>query len=194
MHESEAVAPPRNWATGLGNWATGLGTGLLAGIIMAMFAMIAGATYLNKGFFTPLYMIGAPFAGTEDVMTSIQHARSGNMFWFSLGAALSGAAVHAGMSAFLGLAFGVVAGRPTMLNGAIAGITYALVVMLLTSFVVLPITAAILGGGSVVNHMPSRVGWPTWVTSHVIYGLVLGSGVSVLRQRTGQGQRPLVAA
>jgi hypothetical protein len=50
----------------------GAGGGVIASLVMAMFAMIAGATYLNSGFFTPLYHIASTFIAPDAMMQSMQ--------------------------------------------------------------------------------------------------------------------------
>ncbi len=39
--------------------------GVIGGVLMAMFTMLATATYLQMGFFTPLYAIAALRIGTS---------------------------------------------------------------------------------------------------------------------------------
>jgi len=48
------------WKRGIG---LGVAGGIVAAIAMAMFAMIAAATYQGTGFFTPLYHIGSSLGG-----------------------------------------------------------------------------------------------------------------------------------
>ena len=64
--------------------------GMLGGVMMAMFTMIATATYLHMGFFTPLYVIASPFAGPQSMMTAMH----GGAFYFALGPAVLGLVVH----------------------------------------------------------------------------------------------------
>src|SRR5438876_11954682 len=45
--------------------------GMIGGILMALFTMLATATYLQMGFFTPLYAIAAPLIGQQPLMTSL---------------------------------------------------------------------------------------------------------------------------
>ena len=63
--------------------------GIIAGMVMAMYAMIASATFLGQGFFTPLYGIASPLVGSEAMMTSLKQG-----FYFDLGPALVGLVVH----------------------------------------------------------------------------------------------------
>jgi hypothetical protein len=53
-------------------------------------------------------------------------------------------------------------------------VLYALAVMLVMSFAVLPLAAEVLSGGAVVADMATQLGWATWIVAHVVYGLVLG--------------------
>src|SRR2546428_13968049 len=73
--------------------------GVIGGILMALFTMLATTTYLQMGFFTPLYAIVAPLIGQQPLSTSL---KSGG-FYFALGPALLGLAVHLLWAALLGL-------------------------------------------------------------------------------------------
>ena len=53
---------PRGWAIVV---VGGLVAGAVAGMAMAMWTMVAGATFRDTGFFTPMYLIAAAFAGTD---------------------------------------------------------------------------------------------------------------------------------
>ncbi|HEX6331886.1 MAG TPA: hypothetical protein VF129_11465 [Actinomycetota bacterium] len=43
------------------------------------------------------------------------------------------------------------------------------------SWVTLPITAEVVGGGEAVDDMPSMVGWGTFTVEHALFGFVLGT-------------------
>jgi membrane protein implicated in regulation of membrane protease activity len=47
--------------------------GMIGGILMALFTMLATATYLQMGFFTPLYAIAAPVLATWDIRSENRH-------------------------------------------------------------------------------------------------------------------------
>ena len=159
--------------------------GALGAIVMAMYAMIAAATYQHTGFFTPLYHIASPIIGTDTMM------RSMGSTYFTAGPALLGLVVHMMVGIFLGVIFALGASR-LGLGGAAAvggGIVYGIAVMLFMGYVGLPITAAILRGGDMVSDMADVVGWGTFTAEHAIYGLVLGAawaarGVTVDRVRS----------
>ncbi len=44
--------------------------GVIGGVLMALFTMLATATYLQMGFFTPLYAIAAPLIGRQTLLNS----------------------------------------------------------------------------------------------------------------------------
>src|SRR5260370_36269089 len=105
--------------------------GMIGGAVLAMFTMIATATYLNMGFFTPLYAIASPLAGQQTLMTS-QHQ---GLFYFALGPALLGLVVHMTWSALYGMIFGLIV-YATHLKGTLAvisGMVYGVLVVLLMS-------------------------------------------------------------
>lgn len=137
--------------------------GMIAGVVMAMYAMIASAFFLGQGFFTPLYGIASPIIGSEAMMTSMQKG-----LYFALGPAILGLVIHMMWSALYGVIFGQVV-QAAHLTGApavVSGIVYGIVVMLFMSFVVLPIVGA---GG-----MPAAIGWVSFTIEHMMFGIVLG--------------------
>lgn len=164
--------------------------GALGALVMAMFAMIAAATYQHTGFFTPLYHIASPIIGTDTMM------RSMGTTYFSAGPALLGLAVHIMVGMVFGLIFALIASRVGLRGAAAvpAGVVYGLMVMLFMGYLGLPITAAVLRGGDMVSDMASLVGWGTFSVEHAIYGLVLGGiwaarGVTVARVRASAEAR-----
>jgi hypothetical protein len=155
---------------------TGALFGAGAAIVMAMFAMIAAATYQGTGFFTPLYHIASSVLDPSTMMRSMQAAGSGDTFVFSAGPAVVGSALHLLTGAFWGAIFGLLVstGRLRGLIGLLAGIVYGLAVMVVMAFVGLPIVAALFGGGDPISDMPRLAGWGTFTIEHAIYGGVLG--------------------
>lgn len=157
----------------------GVTAGVVAAIVMAMYAMIAGATYLGSGFFTPLYHIASTFIDPKAMMTSMEKAMSGeSSFYFSFGPALVGMMVHLATGAAFGAIFALLA-RALGLRGGVAAITgaiYGVVVMLFSSYVALPIVASVFGGGDAISGMAQMVGWTTFTIEHLMFGLVVGLG------------------
>ena len=139
-------------------------TGMIGGAIMAMFSMIATATYLGMGFFTPMYVIASPLIGQQVLMTSLHQG----LFYFALGPALLGLIVHMMWAALYGMIFGLIA-FGAHLKGVVAvisGLIYGVLVMLFMSFVI----ASIVGAPNMLNLL----GWSTWTIGHLLFGLVLG--------------------
>ncbi len=137
--------------------------GMIGGVLMAMFTMIATATYLHMGFFTPMYAIAAPLIGRQALMASMTHG----VFYFALGPAVLGLVVHMMWSALWGIIFGLIA-RGLHLSGAaaiISGLIYGVIVMLIMAYIIVPNVGA--------PNLLQMVGW-SFVISHLLYGLPLG--------------------
>lgn len=149
----------------------GLIAGMVAGAVMAMYAMVASATFLHQGFFTPLYGIASPLVGARAMMASMQQG-----IYFALGPAVLGLVVHMMWSALYGVVFGLIA-RATRLRGAsaiVAGAVFGLAIELVMSVIVLPI----LGLAS----MPGTIGLPSFTVEHLLFGLTLGLWVAARPQ------------
>jgi hypothetical protein len=154
----------------------GVGAGILGAVLMAAFAMIASATYHGTGFFTPLYHIAASILSPDAMMASATEAQAGNPFHFVALPVLAGILLHLSVGAVFGAVFPLV-GRLLGVRrwGWLAlGITYGAAVLLLMSFVGLPIAAALFGGGDPIANMPELAGWWTFGIEHVLFGSVLG--------------------
>ncbi len=145
----------------------GVIVGLTGGVLMAMFDMVASATYLQMGLFTPLYAIAVPLIGQQPLLTSM----TDGVFYLAPGPALLGLVVHLLWSALWGLIFGLLARRLHLTGGRaiISGLVYGVLVMLVMFFVVLPIVGA--------SHLLQLLGgWSFSLTiAHALfYGLPLG--------------------
>ncbi|MCA1726993.1 MAG: hypothetical protein LC722_04900 [Actinobacteria bacterium] len=158
---------------------TGAVWGVIGAVVMAMYAMVAGATYLGTGFFTPMYHIASAVIEPDAMMASMQAAMErGNDFHFAAGPAMLGMAVHIAVGVAYGVVFGLLA-RALRLSGAgavAAGLVFGLAVLAFSSFVGLPLAAAVFGGGDPIRDMPRIVGWPTFTLEHLLFGGVLGIG------------------
>jgi hypothetical protein len=165
-------------AAGLSPRDAGIGAliGAGAAIAMAMFAMIAAATYQGTGFFTPIYHIASSVLDASEMMRSMQAAAGGDAFVFSAGPAVVGFALHLLTGAFWGAIFGLIVSTARLRGvvGLIVGIVYGLLVMLFMAVIGLPIVAAVFGGGEPISDMPRLAGWGTFTIEHAIYGAVLG--------------------
>ncbi|MFN2389956.1 MAG: hypothetical protein ABR575_10190 [Actinomycetota bacterium] len=158
---------------------TGASWGIAGAVVMAMYAMIAGATYLGSGFFTPMYHIASSVIEPNAMMTSMQKAMEGQSnFHFVLGPAAVGMMVHLMTGAAYGVVFASIA-RALRLSGAASvavGAVFGIGVLLFSSFIGLPLAAALFDGGDPIADMPKMVGWTTFTIEHVMYGSVLGAG------------------
>src|SRR5947209_18105522 len=143
----------------------GVLVGMLGGVLMALFTMLATATYLQMGFFTPLYAIAAPLIGRQTLLNSM----TSGVFYFAPGAALLGLLIHLLWASFWGMLFGLIARGLHLTEGAaiIGGLVYGLLVMLVMLFVVVPIVGA--------PDLPRLVGSLSFIIAHALfYGLPLG--------------------
>ncbi|WP_306362926.1 hypothetical protein [Nocardia sp. CC227C] len=160
--------------------------GVAAAMVMAAYAMIAAATYQNTGFFTPLYHIASTVIAPDTMMTSVERAGAGSLFYFSFGPAVLGAVIHIMVGAVYGALFAVIA-RVTALHGlpvlTMAGIVWGLLVFAISTWIGLPLAAAIFGGGEPIRDMAGMVGYPTFIAEHLLFGAALGM---MLAWRTGR--------
>ena len=139
--------------------------GMIGGVLMMVFTMLASATYLQMGFFTPMYAIAAPLIGRQTLLNSMANG----LFYFAPGPALLGLLVHLLWSAFWGMIFGLIARGLHLTEGVaiISGLVYGLLVMLVMIFIVVPIVGA--------PDLPRLVGTLSFIIAHALfYGLPLG--------------------
>ena len=165
--------------------AYGAGAGVVASVVMAMYAMFA-AWSKGEGFFTPMYHIASLWAPKDAMMTSMQDAMHGTDFHFVFGTAILGAVIHMMTGATYGAIFGVIASRLSLGVAVLAGVglVYGFLVFLFSAYVGLPIAAAVFGSGDPIKNMAEMAGWGTFVIEHLLYGLTLGLLVAVTRTRT----------
>lgn len=151
--------------------------GAASSLFMAMFAMIASATYQNHGFFTPLYHIASVFIDPKTLMTSMGKGMAGSNFYFDLGPAMLGVLMHMMVGAAYGVGF-VVFVRAARLSQpgllVAVGIGWGAGVFGISSFIGLPLAAAIFGSGDQISDMASMVGYGTFMIEHLIFGAALG--------------------
>lgn len=170
--------------------------GVVAALVMGLFAMIASATYQDTGFFTPLHHIASALIEPTAMMRSMEAGMAGDTFAISVGPALLGLALHLATGAFWGAIFGLIVGTGWLRGviGLVGGIVYGLAVMIVMAFVALPVIASIFGGGEPISDMPRLAGWGTFTIEHAIYGAVLGlwpllRGSELQPRRAGQPAR-----
>jgi len=148
--------------------------GMVAGMAMAMFAMVASVTYQHHGFFTPLYHISALLESPDAMMTSVSQAMAGHHFWFTAGPALLGLMIHMVTGAAYGMVFVLITQRLHRSLVIPAGMAYGLAVFVISSFIGLPIAAKVTASGPVITNMAKMVGWSTFAVEHLMFGTVLG--------------------
>ena len=148
---------------------------MIAGAVMAMFAMVASVTYQHRGFFTPLLHMSALFGSPDAMIRSGAEAMTGNKFWFSVGPAVAGLAIHMMTSAMFGVGFAFLARRVSRTALVPAGAGYGLAVSVVSGLIGLRVAATITNSGVVISNMASMVGWATFAIEHMMFGLVLGA-------------------
>jgi hypothetical protein len=155
---------------------SGAAAGIVAAVVMGMFAMVAGATYQGVGLFTPMYHIASSVLGPDTMMDSAARAQAGDLFYFLPGPAALGMMLHLAVGAVFGAIFPVVGSllRARGLGWLALGILYGAAVLAVMSFVGLPLAAIVLGGGDPIRDMPQIAGWWTFGMEHLLYGAVLG--------------------
>jgi hypothetical protein len=151
---------------------------MVAALVMGLFAMIWAATH-GLGFYTPLYQVTA-VVEPGPLGVSLDEAAKGFRYYFEIGPAAAGMAVHLAIGAGFGALFAVVA-RAVRLRGraaAAAGAAYGLAVGGLMGLVLLPLAAGETAGGQLIADAPRLLGWPVFTVEHLLYGLTLGLLVS----------------
>ena len=165
--------------------ATGALAGMAGAAAMAMYAMVVAGAVKHTGYLTPLYHIASSFVGGSAMMHSMASAMTGSGFYFGAGPALLGLVVHMMMGAMTGMIFAIAITRRPVPSALIlaAGAAFGMLVLVVNSFVVLPIAAKVFGGGEPIAHMGRVVGWTHFAVEHLIYGMVLGVIVAAFGAR-----------
>ena len=180
------LAENRTDATQAGRVAgLGAGAGVVAGLVMAMWAMGA-SVQKDHGFFTPLYHIASLFDSPASMMSSMKAAMTGGgQFHFEAGPALLGAMIHMMTGAMYGVMFFLLIARARLSAAATAaaGMAYGAVVFAVSSWIALPLAASVFSAGDPIRHMPKLAGWGTFFVEHLMYGVALGVLAAVLLTR-----------
>jgi hypothetical protein len=148
--------------------------GMVAALVMGLFAMVVAAVR-GLGLYTPLYLVTA-VVEPGPLQVSRNEAAEGWRFYFEVGPAAAGLAVHLAIGAGFGAVFALVV-RAVGLRGLVAvaaGVLYGLVVAGFMSQVVLPLAAGETAGGELIADAPDLLGWPVFTVEHLLYGLTLG--------------------
>ena len=88
-----------------------------------------------------------------------------------------GAIIHMMIGAMYGAVFAIAAAQlqrrgPVLIT---AGAVWGAVVFVISSFIALPIAAAVFSSGDQISQMAAKVGYGTFLTEHVLFGLALGA-------------------
>jgi len=164
----------------------GAGAGVIASLVMAMYAMLA-AYAKDTGFFTPLYHIASLVTDDSDMMKSVSADQmNGDAFTFLFGPAILGAMIHMMTGAMYGGVFGLVAARLRLGIAALTGVgmVYGFLVFAISAYIGLPLAAAIFDSGDPIKNMAEMAGWGTFIIEHLIYGVALGLLVALARTKT----------
>lgn len=186
---SSSLEASRDEVTIQRTMALGAVGGMIAAVVMAMYAMVAAATYQHTGFFTPMYHIAAALTSPGTMMASAKEASQGHLFDLSVGPALLGLVVHMMVGAAYGIVFALLARLLSLHRAAtvLGGAVFGLLAMAISSVALLPATASLLGGGEPISDMPTIVGWPTFSIEHVLFGLTLGIVLALRRDGATEG-------
>jgi hypothetical protein len=133
--------------------AAGAATGLLAGVFMALVAMVKSAI-LELGVWLPMKQIAAVFWGVEALIGGA-------------GAAAVGALIHLAVSAAWGILFAAMVGPRTRGGTALAfGLAYGALVWMVMAFFVLPLVNPVMSARTELITFP-------FFLYHLIFGAVL---------------------
>ena len=166
--------------------------GVIASLLMAMYAMIASWTK-DTGFFTPLYHIASLWADQDAMMKSMKAGmEGGDAFTFVGSTALLGAFIHMMTGAMYGAIFGLAVSKLRLGTAVLAGlgIVYGAIVFAVSAWIGLPIAAALFDSGDQIKNMAEMAGWGTFVIEHLLYGLTLGVLAAVARTKTAPVPAP----
>lgn len=157
---------------------------MVAPVVMGMYVMIA-STYQGTGLLTPLYHMTSSVRSPTAMMESMEAAAAGDAIHMLAGSALLGGLVHMMVGAMAGIVFVLLAGLRPMSRATTvaAGVAFGLVMMVVNTLVVLPVTAHVLGGGDPIAHMGAVAGWLTLTVEHALFGLALGLLVAATSPR-----------
>lgn len=144
--------------------------GLIAGMMMAMFTMIASASYLHLGFFAPLYSIAAPVIGSHQMTLYVMHGT------FTVSGAIVGLMVHMMNSFVLGAVLALILTRVSSSPALVIGVSvaFALVVEAAFALVILP---------AIGSTMAKDIGLASFAFAHIIFGMTAGGGFLVASGR-----------
>lgn len=142
--------------------------GMIAGLMMAMFMMIASGSYLHLGFFAPLYSLAAPIVGTHQMVLYVMHGT------FTASGAFVGLMVHMMNSFIFGAILAVMVSRVNLNQAQIIGISviFALAIEAVFALAILPAI------GSTMVH---DLGLGSFTIAHLIFGMTIGIALALAK-------------
>jgi hypothetical protein len=159
--------------------APGILAGLVAALVMGLFAMLAAAAWRHLPFTMPLREIAAvanpAFADPPARGPGGQQVDVGRDLLVFAGA------IHLAVGGLFGALFALLA-RMARLRGraaVAAGLLYGLGILALTTALVLPLVGRLTGAGEPISNLAGRMGWGTFTAAHLLFGLALGLWVLV---------------
>ena len=151
----------------------GILAGMVASVPMGLLALIVSATVHDRGFFTPAYLVTS-LVGDDALGRSLREAAQGDMYHVSIEPLVFGSAIHLILAGLFGAVFAVIAQRVPKRLTVPASVAYALVVMVVMVFIVVPAVDIALSGTRQLDGFVSQAGFWTLLGQHVIFGLVVG--------------------
>ncbi len=147
--------------------SSGVASGLIAGIVMAMFAMFKSFIG-GTGFFFPTKMIAATVFGVDALIGS-----SGVIF--------TGLMIHMMMSAIFGVIFAFLATRLNMGTALVSGVAYGAILWAGMTFIGLPLVNPTMAARVALMPVP-------WFVNHLIFGGMLFLTPTLYRAFPGRRQ------
>jgi hypothetical protein len=152
----------------------GILAGMVASVPMGLIALIASATVHDRGFFTPVYLVTS-LVGDDALARSLREAAQGDLFFVEIEPLVFGSAIHLLLASFFGAVFALIAQRVPKRLTLPASVAYALVVMVIMVFIVVPLADIALQGPRAMEGFVSQAGFWTLLSQHIVFGVVVGS-------------------
>lgn len=153
LSEREQMAPVPGMAGTPRAMTGGIAAGLIAGLVMALTAMIRSAA-VGESFWMPMQQIAATFYGVEALVGGT-------------GVVVAGVLTHLVVSAIYGMIFGLFVGRKTLVGSAfVSGLVYGVVIWAFMTWVILPLVNEVM-----LERVELQPWW--WFAYHLVYGGLL---------------------
>ena len=154
--------------------APGILAGLVAALVMGLFAMLAAAAWRHLPFTMPLREVAA--VANPALADPPAQGPGGQQIQVGRHLLVFAGAIHLAVGGLFGALFALLA-RVARLRGRAAvgaGLLYGLGILALMTALVLPLVARASGAGEPISNLAGRMGWGTFTAAHLLFGLVLG--------------------